>query len=159
MSLVGICCAQDFTATDWIENVRVSKTTFAYICINLGLSFNDNIPGFVKPSALSIKWQLCTLCCLATCGEYHTIVHLFGIARCVSLFMTIVTTMMSQCITFLKGDDLKEVITDFTQKWRFIQCTGVIDGTHIPVRAQTMSHTNYYNRKGWYSIIVLSWSY
>ena len=34
------------------------------------------------------------------------------------------------------------------------QCAGAIDGSHIPVRAPTLNHTDYYNRKGWYSIII-----
>jgi len=59
-----------FTAADWIENLRVSKETF------LCLSFNNRIPGFIKPSALVItSWGS------ATCGEYRTIGQLFGIAR------------------------------------------------------------------------------
>ena len=29
-----------------------------------------------------------------------------------------------------------------------------IDGTHVAVRAPAMKHMDYYNRKGWYSIIV-----
>jgi len=35
-----------------------------------------------------------------------------------------------------------------------MQCAGAIDGTHVPVRAPAMNHTDYYNRKRWYSIIV-----
>ena len=37
---------------------------------------------------------------------------------------------------------------------RDFQCAGAIDGSHIPVRAPTLNHTDYYNRKGWYSIII-----
>lgn len=39
-------------------------------------------------------------------------------------------------------------------KWNFPQCAGAIDGCHIPVRAPLLNHTDYYNRKGWYSIII-----
>ena len=35
-----------------------------------------------------------------------------------------------------------------------MQCAGAIDGSDIPVRAPAMNRTDYYNRKGWYSIIV-----
>jgi hypothetical protein len=31
---------------------------------------------------------------------------------------------------------------------------GAIDGSHIPVCAPAGMHTDYYNRKGWYSMIV-----
>ena len=33
----------------------------------------------------------------------------------------------------------------------FPQCAGAIDGSHI---APYMNHTDYYNRKGWYSILI-----
>ena len=29
-----------------------------------------------------------------------------------------------------------------------------INGTHIPVSVPSENHTDYYNRKGWYSMIV-----
>ena len=31
---------------------------------------------------------------------------------------------------------------------------GSIDGCHIPVMPPSSNHTDYYNRKGWYSIIL-----
>ena len=31
---------------------------------------------------------------------------------------------------------------------------GAIDGSHIPVRPPAMNHTDYYNRKGFYSVIL-----
>ena len=38
-------------------------------------------------------------------------------------------------------------------KWGMIQCAGSIDGCHIPVLPPALNHTDYYNRKGWYSIL------
>ena len=34
------------------------------------------------------------------------------------------------------------------------QCAGSVDSTHIPVTPPAMNHTDYYNHKGWYSIIA-----
>ena len=42
----------------------------------------------------------------------------------------------------------------FTEKWNMIQTAGAIDGCHIPVRPPALNHTDYYNRKGWYSVIL-----
>ena len=39
-------------------------------------------------------------------------------------------------------------------KWDIIQCAGAIDGSHIPVSAPIGNHTDYYNRKDWYSIVI-----
>ena len=35
-----------------------------------------------------------------------------------------------------------------------IQCVGSIDGCHIPIMPPAQNHTDYYNQKGWYSVIV-----
>ena len=35
-----------------------------------------------------------------------------------------------------------------------IQCAGAVDGCHIPVMHPASNHTNFYNRKGWCSIIL-----
>ena len=34
------------------------------------------------------------------------------------------------------------------------QCIGAIDGCHIPIASPAMNRTDYYNRKGWYSMIL-----
>ena len=48
----------------------------------------------------------------------------------------------------------KEVINGFETKWGFPQCVGAIDGSHIPVQAPLLNHTDYFNRKGWYSMLI-----
>ena len=50
-------------------------------------------------------------------------------------------------MSFPQGDELTEVIRGFKEKWGFVQCSGSIDGSHIPVIAPVMNHTDYYNRK------------
>ena len=42
----------------------------------------------------------------------------------------------------------------FETAWGFPQCVGAIDGCHIPVQAPALNHTDYYKRKGWYSILL-----
>jgi len=63
----------------------------------------------------------------------------------------IVTKLMALYISFPTGEQLNEVIQGFKAKWGFPQCGGSIDGSHILV---TMNHTDCYNRKGFYSVIV-----
>ena len=36
----------------------------------------------------------------------------------------------------------------------FPQCVGAIDICHVPISAPLMPHTNYYNGKGWYSMVI-----
>lgn len=42
----------------------------------------------------------------------------------------------------------------FLDKWGIPQCVGSIDRSHIPVRPTSMKHTDYYNGKGWYSVLI-----
>ena len=49
---------------------------------------------------------------------------------------------------------MKSTIRKFELKWGVPQCVGAIDGSHIPVCAPANLHTDYYNCKGWYSMLV-----
>ena len=60
----------------------------------------------------------------------------------------IVQTLLQQ---FPGGNRLDELVDGFLTKWGVPQCVGAIDGCHIPT---AMNRTDYYNRKGWYSIIL-----
>lgn len=97
---------------------------------------------------------------LATNSDYRTIGHLFGISKesvCVIAdeFRTVMAEiMLPRYIKIPTGEDLHKVMETFQQKWDFPQCVGAVDGSHIIIKAPTSFHVDYYNRKGWYSIIL-----
>ena len=101
-----------------------------------------------------------TLWCLATPAEYRTVAHLFGVARstvCEIVHETcnaIVACLMGMYIKFPSGDQLDKVVDGFFTQWGVPNCVGAIDGSHIPIAAPAGNHTDYYNRKGHYSIIL-----
>ena len=45
-------------------------------------------------------------------------------------------------------------MSGFKEKLGIPQCAGSIDGSHIPITPPAMNHTDYYNRKGWYSVLL-----
>ena len=55
-----------------------------------------------------------------------------------------------------QDDKLQEIIDGFEGKWRFPQVIGVVDGTHIPIIKPKESPSDYYNKNGYYSIIMLA---
>jgi len=61
---------------------------------------------------------------------------------------------MSLYVSFPTGEQLNEVVQGFKDKWGFPQCAGSIDGSHISVTPPAMNHTDYYSRKGFYSVLV-----
>ena len=148
-----------FQHHDWVENFRMCKERFIYLCDKLRPVISCQDTRFRKCISTEKRVAL-TLWCLATPTEYRTLAHLFGIARstvCMIVHTTckaIVDTLMKEYIFFPTGPDLKGVVDGFESRWGFPQCAGAIDGSHIPISAPELNHTDYYNRKGWYSMVV-----
>ena len=148
-----------FTNQDWLKNFRMSKATFDYLCSRLRPVIERKDTHLRK--AISVKHRLAiTLWTLATPCEYRTVGHLFRVARstvCVIVHKTckaIFDVLFSEYVTFPKGRQLEETIRGFETRWQIPQCAGAIDGSHIPVSVPVNLHTDYYNRKGWYSMLV-----
>ena len=66
-------------------------------------------------SAITVQHRVAIiLWCLATCGEYRTIGHLFGVARCTvcvivhDTFAAIVNVLLSEYIQFPTGNLLTD---------------------------------------------------
>ena len=101
-----------------------------------------------------------TLWCFSTPSEYRTIAHLFrvspgSVCRIVhETYRAIGNIMLNIYIQFPTCQELERAVQGFKSKWGFPQCAGAIDGSHIPIAALENNHTDYYNHKGWYSIII-----
>ena len=111
--------------------------------------------------AISVQRRLTiTPWCLATPAEYRTISHLFGVARSSvceivqETCLAIVDSLLNVYIRFSAGEQLQDVVKNFESKWGVPQCVGAIDGCNIPISVPKENHTDYYNRKGWYSMIL-----
>ncbi|XP_073491291.1 uncharacterized protein [Aquarana catesbeiana] len=97
---------------------------------------------------------------LATNSEYRSIGHLFGVSnssvcRCVQDFCKAVCTLLApEIVHFLDREKLKDMADYFENGWGLTQCVGAIDGSHIPIIAPLEYHTDYFNSKGWHSIIL-----
>ncbi|CAG2251641.1 unnamed protein product [Mytilus edulis] len=100
-----------------------------------------------------------TLWRLATNAEYRTISHLFAVGRstCCKIAndtcKVITDHLMPKYICLPTGQRLIENIRDFRRINGFPQVGGAIDGTHIPIVAPRDNPADYYNRKGWYSMV------
>lgn len=137
----------------------MSKDTFLYLCRQLQPKLEHANTQMRKAVPIEKRIAI-TLWCLATPVEYRTIAHLFGVGRstvCMIVQETcacIVEVLQKQYINFPSGDSLKDVVRGFETKWGMIQCAGSVDGCHIPILPPALNHTDYYNRKGWYSIVL-----
>ena len=139
-----------FNDRDWIENFRMQKSTFMYTC-NL-LRPHIQKKDTIMRCAITVEKRVAvTLWRLATNVEHHTIGHLFGISRasvcCIvhEVCETIVHVVMPKYIKWPKGEQLQETVDLFENMWNYPQCTGAVDGSHIPIIAPEEFHTDYFN--------------
>ena len=148
-----------FTPQDWLCNFRVSHDTFRYLCTKLSPCICKVDTTMRK--AISVEKRVAlTLWFLATGADYRTIGHLFGVAKSTVCVVTkevcasIVSLLLPQYIQVPQGSTLKEVVRGFERDHDFPQCAGAVDGTHIPIVSPQECPADYYNRKGWHSIIM-----
>ena len=71
---------QSFTERDWLENFRMSRGTFLYLCAELKsyVEKEDTVMRIAIPLEQRVAIALWRL---ATNGDYRTIAHLFGVSR------------------------------------------------------------------------------
>ena len=143
----------------WRENLRMHKSTFLFLCNELREHIQRQDTVMRQPITVEERVAL-TIWRLGTGAEYRTISELFGIGRatvCVIVNETcrsIVKYLLPRFVCFPVGDRLKEVVRGFEARWGFPQVAGCIDGTHIPIIRPQDSGTDYYNRKGYYSLLM-----
>ena len=149
----------DYGDSWWHDNLRMDRSTFTTLCSELLPHIRRKLSRFRVP--VTVDEQLAvTLWRLATNIEYRTIAALFGLG--ISTVCTIVnrtchviaTHLYPRYVRLPNEDELKEIIREFENLWGFPQVVGAIDGTHIPILKPQESASDYYNRKGFYSILV-----
>jgi hypothetical protein len=148
-----------FTPHDWQENFRMSRATFLYLCNELRTSVEKN--DTVMRRAIPVEQRVAlTLWFLSTNADFRTVGHLFGVSKATVCLVTkqvcaaIVKVLLPKYIKFPTGDGLRQVVDGFKHKWDFPQCAGAVDGTHIPVVSPAEYPADYYNRKGWHSVLM-----
>ncbi|XP_070571964.1 uncharacterized protein [Ptychodera flava] len=62
--------------------------------------------------------------------------------------------LLKEVIQFPTQRNMQSIVDGFRVKWGFPQVGGAIDGTHIPILAPELNPSDYFNRKGFYSIIL-----
>ena len=69
-----------FTSDDWLENFRMSKATFVYVCNELRSLVEKNDTTTRKAIPVEQRVAL-TLWFLSTGADFRTIGHLFGVSK------------------------------------------------------------------------------
>ena len=113
-----------FTETDFIQNFRMSRVTFNYICQPLSTRLSRQDTQFRPPMSLR-KHVGVGLYWLATGAAYRMLSNLFCIAKSsVCLIVhefckAVHHVLMPDYIKIPQGDDLREVLQGFRMRWGF----------------------------------------
>uniref|UniRef100_A0A672HMP7 Protein ANTAGONIST OF LIKE HETEROCHROMATIN PROTEIN 1-like n=2 Tax=Salarias fasciatus TaxID=181472 RepID=A0A672HMP7_SALFA len=148
-----------WTERDWLLNFRMRRTTFRHLCELLRPKLTRQDTRYRRAVPVELRVAVC-LWRLATNLELRSISHLFGVglsSACVftqQVVAAINDNLKSQYLHTPKDAEFVEIVKGFHDRWGFPQCAGAVDGTHIPILAPSHNPADYYNRKGFYSIIL-----
>ncbi|XP_050033077.3 uncharacterized protein [Dermacentor andersoni] len=143
------------------QSFRVSPTTFKYlidVCRPTMERQTTNMRAAV-PLDKRVAVGLYKLCSSA---EDRTIAHLFDIGRSTVNIIyrefceTVVATLEAEWVRMLNENDMQEHIEHFHASTGFPQGVGALDGCHFPVSPPKEHASDYYNYKGWHSVILLA---
>nr|XP_055058042.1 uncharacterized protein LOC129442166 [Misgurnus anguillicaudatus] len=146
--------------TDWIQNLRMSQNTYLQLCHLLAPHLMKKDTHLRK--AVSVQKRVAVaLWRLGTQVEYRTIAHLFGLGRSTVHAITrefckaVCQHLQPIFVSFPNANESEQIIDSFLHQWGFPQVVGCLDGTHIQIdRPDGPNATAYYNRKGFYSIVM-----
>ena len=143
----------------WVQNFRLSKSSFEIVCDLLKTSLTKKNTKFRKSIPLQKRVAICVWH-LATGEDFRSLSWRFDVGKSTActivneVCQSIVDILLPLYVKWPVGERLLEILDGFSSKWNFSQCAGAIDGTHIPIVAPPDHSSHYYNRKGFYSIVM-----
>ncbi|KAH6923776.1 hypothetical protein HPB50_006671 [Hyalomma asiaticum] len=99
---------------------------------------------------------------LCSCAEDRAVADVFGIGRSTvnviyrEFCAVVVSTLEKEWVKMPSQENMPTHIKEFQAVCGFPQGVGALDGCHIPVSPPKEHATDYYNYKGWYSIVLLA---
>ena len=143
----------------WRENLRMTEHTFRILCSELQPYIKKKATVLRDPISVERRVAI-TVWKLATNVEYRTLSNLFGIGLStvavivVETCQAITSNLLKRYVSIPQDELLGEVMRGFESCWGFPQVAGAIDGSHIPIIRPEECASDYFNRKGHYSIII-----
>ncbi|XP_037951571.1 uncharacterized protein LOC119682257 [Teleopsis dalmanni] len=143
------------------ESFHMNRQCFNILCNEIR-GIERNTTSFRQCISLAKRVAI-ALYALCTSREYSTIGKLFGVSKasvCVILkeFCSEVWRVMAPqylSADFLTEEKLEKCVKGF-KKIGFPQCFGAIGGCHIEIKPTKKDALDYFNYKGWYSMVLLA---
>ncbi|XP_026462861.1 protein ANTAGONIST OF LIKE HETEROCHROMATIN PROTEIN 1-like [Ctenocephalides felis] len=112
---------------------------------------------------ISVKEQLAvTLRFLATGDSYASLQYLFHISKqsISKIIPRVCDALISSLKQYIKmpetAEEWLEIASGYERRWNFPNCIGAIDGKHIRIDCPINSGSDYYNYKGFFSIVLFA---
>lgn len=145
----------------WLENFRMSKNTFFYLHSllrdRLKPAFN-----FLQPLRAVESDEQLAICIyyLAGTSEYREVGNAFGYHK--STICKFVRRVCNQIVKVLMPDwikmpdleECKDIASEFEGLCNIPQIILATDGCHIPIKPSMEGHADFFNRKGWPSLVL-----
>ena len=137
----------------------MTHDTFVILCNELRPHIQRQDTRFRKAICVEARVAM-TIWRLATNAEFRTISALFGVGRSTVAEVVLDTCevirreLMPKYVRIPGNDSLREIVDGFLHRWGFPQTVAAINGTHIPISKPQYSAADYYNRKGYYSVLM-----
>ena len=143
----------------WLNNLRMTRNTFKYLCREVGPFISKKTTQMREPISVERRVAV-TIWRLATNVEYRTLAELFGLGHSTVGVIVLETCeaiaqhLLTRYVRFPQGQTLTNVVNGFDARCGFPQAAGAVDGTHIPIIRPQDNPTDYYNRKGYHSVLM-----
>ena len=148
-----------YSPDDFKSHFRLTRETFHRTCMRLSRTEEYNKPKGPAPDVekdlLMFLWYIGNLECFRSMadrfgtskGSYHAVIKRMPSA---------LAGVMPEIVRLLNTQaEFIETSRQFSEKSQLQNVIGAIDGCHIPIKAPTRQPHAYFNRKHFYSIVLL----
>lgn len=154
---------KNYTESDWIEQFRMSKSTFDMICKSVAHELRPgttsvplkNLICFEKRVALSIYT-------MSTGEDYRQVAKLFGVSRTsvckfVKRFAKVfIASTKDILLKMPEQEEIQSIFENFQEKSNLPSVFGCLGEVHLQVNPPTADEAKYLNANRWPSIILTS---
>ncbi|XP_026316170.1 putative nuclease HARBI1 [Hyposmocoma kahamanoa] len=160
-----------YSATDYLKDlgidgclkdfIRMNSSEFEYLQNLIGAKIGKRDTTFRKSVSVTERLAV-TLRFLATGSSYKSLGNVFKLSdQVISIIVPEVCEALNEVLKeYIQipttPQEWLHVANSFEEKWNFPNCLGSIDGKHVAIQKPIDSGSEYYNYKGFYSVVLLA---
>ncbi|KAG1654677.1 Protein ANTAGONIST OF LIKE HETEROCHROMATIN PROTEIN 1 [Nymphon striatum] len=133
-----------------LQSNPTSPTYFSYIFSNGPIWADDDGGSHTLKKYLASGNSQASICFEHRCGRstVSTIIRETNKA--------IYDALQSRYLQKPNADEWQSIAKFFEDRWNFLNCAGAIDGKHVAIQAPSCSRSDYFNYKGYFSVVLMA---